>query len=574
MARPISSRVTVTAPIGASKLGFDGEGARPAAPSPEVEGPARSDARPGTHPLELAVLAVAFVVGLVVRWNLVQGPLGYVDLDEATAGIAGRRFFSSPAVFFPAQPYGGTPESALVGLVHLVVGSGPVPLKLTAAVLHLVACVLVWDAARRIVPSRAGQLAAPILLWLGPAAGVWESTKERGFYGAAIVVAAALLAVAARLDRRVTPRGLVGYGLLVGVGWWVSPLLLFVAVPATVWLLVRDPVRLDHWPKVLAAGAVGALPWLVWNLVHGFRSLRQPPSLGTDLIQRFGDGLAKLAVLTGLETPWDPDRTLVPGARAAAIVLVAVAVGVCLLRHPETGSSLAGAVVVGYLLLYPLANNTGTVGADPRYLYPLLPALALATACLLPSGRPPRDRAEAAPVGGEWRDALERPALSRPASPVVAALAAVAVGAAVWATTGWGLTGMEAARGNDSRFLEAPGTSEVIDLLEQRGVTFAVTDLAGAQITYATDGRIQASSFMVPRFPELERLMANPQPSTYVLDETLGGNASRLEWWLAVNHVGYERVRIGVWTVIFVDEWVPPWRAELFTLQGPVGPPA
>ena len=151
---------------------------------------------------------------------------------------------------------------------------------------------------------------------------------------------------------------------------------------------------------------------------------------------------------------------------------------------------------------------------------------------------------------------------------------ALTVGVAVWATTGWGLTGMEAARGNDNRFLEAPGTSEVIDLLEQRGVTFAVTDLAGAQITYATDGRIQASSFMVPRFPELERLMANPQPSTYVLDESLGANASRLEWWLAVNQVGYERVRIGAWTVIFVDEWVPPWRAELFTLQGPVGPPA
>ena len=103
--------MTLTAPIGASKLGFDAESTEPAAPSRRIDAePSRSDARYGTHPLELAVLAVAFVVGLVVRWNLVQGPLGYVDLDEATAGIAGRRFFSSPAVFFPAQPNGGTPE--------------------------------------------------------------------------------------------------------------------------------------------------------------------------------------------------------------------------------------------------------------------------------------------------------------------------------------------------------------------------------------------------------------------------------------------------------------------------------
>lgn len=496
--------------------------------------------------VEAAIMAMAFLVGLVQRWQVVNGPLGYIDLDEATAGIAARNFFSHPHVFFPAQPYGGTPETVLVGVVHQIFGSGPLQLKVMATLLHLVACGFVWGAARRIVPNRGGQLAAPVLLWLGPAVSVWESTKERGFYGAAIVTAAALIWLAARLDERETARDVIAFGICVGFGWWISPLLMLVAVPATVWLLVRDPGRLNLGLVVAPAAAVGALPWIGWNVLHGFASLRQPPDLGTSLFTRFGDGLGKLAVLTGLETPWNAHRVLVPGARVLGVALVLAAVMVSLLRHPSSGASLAGTLVVGYLLMYPLANNTGTVGADPRYLYPLLPALALAMACLVPAAR--------APV------------------PVAARAAVVVVLTAALAT--WGLVGLDEVRTNDVRFLEAPGTTQVIRLLEDRGITFVTSDLAGTQITYATAGRIKASSFAVPRFPALERLTAVRQPSTYVIDDALAGNSSKLEWYLATHHIPYERHRIGVWTVVLIDRWVPPWEAKLATLRGIVERPS
>jgi hypothetical protein len=222
--------------------------------------------------------------------------------------------------------------------------------------------------------------------------------------------------------------------------------------------------------------------------------------------------------------------------------------------------------VVGYLFLYPFANNTGTVGSDPRYLYPLLPGLALAVANLLPVGGAGAARPES--------DDEPAPAPARERSPVPSAVAlAVLVGVLVTAMTAWGLAGLDEASSDDVRFLDAPGTTEMIRLLEDRHVTYAITDLAGAQITYATGGRIKASSFAVPRFPELERLMLVEQPSTYVLDDELGGNASRLELWLALRHIPYERVRHGVWTIILIDRWVPPWEAELFTLQGVVAKP-
>ena len=507
--------------------------------------------------VEAAALGVAFVVGAVQRWNVLTGPLGYIDLDEATAGIAARSFFAEPSVFFPGQPYGGTPESVLVALVHQGFGSGTLQLKVVPIVLHLVACCLVWGAARRVVPSRAGQLAAPVLLWLGPAAGVWQSTKERGFYGAAIVAAALIVWLVARLDHHVTRSGgvtddraaltrreLVGLGLAMGVGWWISPLLLLVALPAVGWLLFRDPSRLDHWPRVLAGAVIGALPWIGWNVLHAFRSMRQPASLGTDAFTRFGDGVAKVAVLVGLETPWDPDRTLVPMARFVAVAILLVALVVAISRHPSTGASLPAVLVVGYLLLYPLANNTGTVGADPRYLYPMLPALALLIAGLVPSPR--------------WL----------PSSVVVLVVAGLAA-----ASTSWGMVGLDEVRTLDVRFLEAPGTSRVIDLLEEQEVEFAVTDLAGTQITYETGGRVKASSFAVPRFDDLECLMLVEQPSTYVLDNNLANNVANLEWYLATNEIPYTKQQIGTWTVVFAEEWVPPWEAGLGMLLGVVREP-
>ena len=117
---------------------------------------------------------------------------------------------------------------------------------------------------------------------------------------------------------------------------------------------------------------------------------------------------------------------------------------------------------------------------------------------------------------GEQNDCLEdtEQQLVRAGYHVQMALAAGVVAAVVVATTSWGITGMEQARGTDARFLEAAGTDDVIDLLRERGVDIATTDLAGTQITYATAGEVRASSFAVPRFAELECLMSVEEPST------------------------------------------------------------
>jgi hypothetical protein len=573
-------------------------------PEPDGGAPPRRSARwaevAPPSPGEVAVLAVAFVAGVVQRWWVLAGPLGYVDLDEAAVGIQAQRFGSHPQAFFPGQDYGGTLETSLVAVVQKVFGTGPLPLKASALLLHLLACVLVWRAAQRVVPSRLGRLAAPVLLWCGPAAGVWESTKERGFYGASIVLVAALVLVAARLDERPTRADAVAFGLLVGLGWWTTPLVMLAAVPATGWLLVRRPGLWRLVVPVGAAAVVGALPWILSNVADGGGSLLQPADFGSDFGSRLGDGLAKLSVLIGLETPWHDERALVPAARVVAVVVVVVAVVVGGLRSRARAPGLVAAVVVGYLALYPSANSAGSVGPDPRYLYLLLPPLALALASLLPDPRPPADDLLLVEPGGSAPSDGPGPELAAfdpvPASglsglvtrpdgsiPSGAVLSASPSASAPWlllaatvvvvAMAAWGLVGMDAVRDTDVRFLHAPGTNEVIDLLEARNVRVATTDLLGTQITYATDGRIRASSFAVPRFDDLERAALVRRPSTYVLQRGLFGNVDRFERWLTERGVGFERVDRGVWVVLFLDRWVPPWEPNLSMFGIVVKPP-
>ena len=70
----------------------------------------------------MGALGVAFLAGVGLRWYLLTTDLAYVDVDEATIGLQARDFLTSPDVFFPAQPYGGSLE---VPFVAVLGESGP-----------------------------------------------------------------------------------------------------------------------------------------------------------------------------------------------------------------------------------------------------------------------------------------------------------------------------------------------------------------------------------------------------------------------------------------------------------------
>ncbi len=434
-----------------------------------------------------------------------------------------------------------------MAILFKLLGTSVLTLKLVPTLLYAMSAFLTWRAARRVFNSTTGQLAVPIVLWCAPAYGVWWSTKERGFYGVSILLVAAILLIVTRLADRLTRRDALSLGLCAGLGWWTSPLLALVFVPAALWLAVRRP-RIIRLLPVLAVGALlGAAPWLAWNMRYGWASLQQPPDyFGLGTVDRLHTGLVKIPALVGFATPWDPDRTLIPAAGWVTALALAIGLGVATTRSRHRAPFLLIALLVGYGSLYPILNSTTSVGFDLRYLYLLLPSLSLLIGALIPE------------VQRERRKAL-----------VLAGVTALAAG-----TSWWGLVGLQAARSADTTFLAAPGLDTVIKRLEEEGVSRVTTDGAGTQITFATGGRIQASSFAVPRFKDLEEVSWVEDRSTYVLDMSSrdSDNSGTLERTLNARSLDYRREVYGNWVVYFLDSWLPPSQAGMRDPFGDVIP--
>lgn len=479
-------------------------------------------------------------VGLAMRlWIVGQTPLGQIDLDEASAGLQAQRMLHGHFdTFFPRQAYGGTAETALVAVSQALIGHNGFALKVVPVVLHLMAAILVWRTGLRVFGRRLPAIVAGSVLWLGPAFGVWESTKERGFYGMLLAVSAATIFLVVRAaDEGLGQRQAILLGGVVGLGLWTTPLALLVSIPAGVWLLARrfDLVRRSGGLVVIGA-VVGAAPWLAWNLQHGWASLTAPPSLGSTWAGRFRDLFDRLPVVTNMAPPWDPGRRLIP--TAVVIIAVVVVTAVTTLRTRRQAPGLIAILVVGYTIGYPFNGLAVSAGYDPRYLYALLPALSLAVAGLLPDL-------------DESRHGLS---LVLGTSLLVGSLSS------------WGLVGLDtsARHSTEQQFLSSPGIENVVDLLEQRHLPAVITDESGTQITFLSHGKVKASSFNVPRFSDLERAGREADPSTYVIRNDILKTAEFLAAWLHVHGVNYERRDLGAYSVFFLDRRLPPEGIPIF----------
>ena len=215
----------------------------------------RDDSSRAIATLDGLVLLAGFIAGCGLRWWVLRSRLGYLDLDEATVGLQARWFSNRPMVFFPGQAYGGTLETMLVWILHGISADGPIAMKLVPSLLHLVAAVIVWRIALRLIDSRAGQLAAPILLWCGSGWTVWQSTKERGFYGVGIVLATLLVLLAMRFVESDATGDALAFGIVIGLAVWTTPLLVLVALPCCAWMAVQRPSVIRKLPVIAAAAA-------------------------------------------------------------------------------------------------------------------------------------------------------------------------------------------------------------------------------------------------------------------------------------------------------------------------------
>jgi 4-amino-4-deoxy-L-arabinose transferase-like glycosyltransferase len=329
------------------------------------------------------VAAATVVVGVALRVRVLTSGIGRVDADEAVVGLMARDMLHGhlPA-FFWGQAYGGSLEPALVAAVFRVTGTSTFGVKSVPLLLAALATALVYLVARRLY-DRDRALLAAALFTVYPAAFIWWSTKERGFYWVSLVCALAGLLLGLRLAASATPRrvDVAGFGLVAGVGWWTSPQTMFVLGPVVVVVLVE---RRREWRRLLVGVPfvlLGALPWLFWNVRHDFDSLHQPPaavaSTYTDRLHLFFARLLPTAL--GLRRPFTGSWLFRPAAGVSLYVVALVGFAVLAWRA-TTGRAPNLRPLVLIALVFPLLfaiPSTSYYVAEPRYALVLSPVVVL-----------------------------------------------------------------------------------------------------------------------------------------------------------------------------------------------------
>lgn len=328
-----------------------------------------------------AAVALALVgVGLRIwAWLLPQGAL---DADEAVVGLLARGILHGrlPA-FFPGQGYGGTQEEWLAAPLMAAFGLQTWVVRLPVLVLWAVGAVLVWRIGLRLLePRRAA--AAALLFWVWPTYFVWKSTRAHGFYGSELVLGLLVLLLVLRLDERVTHRDLLLLGLALGCGLWSSPQVAIVALPALGWLVWRHRDVVRGAPLVVAAGAVGALPWLIANVRHGWPSLHPGANEGPWSQHLHNLVVATLPQALGLRLAWSFEWLGTPYLAIPVYALVILGFLRLLWKRPARLAPIL-LIVVLFPLFYFVSPYTW-LQSEPRYLTLVLPLFALLLVARLP----------------------------------------------------------------------------------------------------------------------------------------------------------------------------------------------
>jgi hypothetical protein len=329
-----------------------------------------------------AVRVAAFVLvgagGLALRVWIDRSAIGIPDSDEAVVGLMVRHALHGQfTTFYLGQPYGGSQEALLTVPLFAVFGSSYTALRVVPIALAALAALIVWRVGRRVLPEPAAALAGA-LMWLWFPENLVHITHQYGFYASDIVYVALLLLLLLRVMEQPTALRVALVGLTLGLAFWESVQIVPIAAPAVAWAAWKQPRALRHaWLAAILA-VVGALPWIVWNLGHGWASLMARAGLHdyTHSLRLFASPL--LPMTLGFRTPLTgeilpPGKLVVTLAYAVLLVLALVAA----VRYRKQPIAFAYAIFLVFPFIWAISRRVTFLSATPRFLIVLTPVIAL-----------------------------------------------------------------------------------------------------------------------------------------------------------------------------------------------------
>ena len=219
---------------------------------------------------------VAILAGaLALRAALLAYDVVPFDADEAIVALMARHILQGDRpLFFYGQHYMGSLDAYLISGVFAVAGESVLAVRFVQTVLFVATVLTSYAAVARFADRRTAWIVA-LMLAFPPVMLTLYTTVSLGGYGETLLAGSTLLWLGHRLGHEDADRwGLwLGWGLVLGLGFWVLGLVMVYAVPIAAWLLWRLRTRARRGYLVAALGcAVGSLPW--W-LGRGYLSLAE-----------------------------------------------------------------------------------------------------------------------------------------------------------------------------------------------------------------------------------------------------------------------------------------------------------
>lgn len=328
-----------------------------------------------------AVLAATTgVAGVAFRVWIYRSNLGLPNSDEAVVGLMARHILHGEFYTFSwAVAYGGTQEPLLTAPIFYLFGSSWLALRAVPIVLSAVAALLVWRVGRRTIGEPAATVAGA-LFWVWPAYNLIQLTHQLGFYGSDVFYCALLMLLALRVVERPDAARVGLFGLVLGLAFWETAQIVPIAVPVVGWTIWKQPRALRLVWVAAPLAALGALPWILWNVRHDWASLNTTYGAQSTYPHRIRTLLSPLLPMTvGLREPWTQQRLLpeVLILLIEAVLVVGFLYGAW--RTRRGNASLLYAIPVVFPFFYAISQWT-IESSDPRYVIVLTPVLALLAA--------------------------------------------------------------------------------------------------------------------------------------------------------------------------------------------------